>query len=71
LRDKPLTPLRVISKGYRVLDPPWIFWYREQKGKEGTGMKKEIIVSEKLSKPLGIYSEAVKAEGGRMLFISG
>ena len=34
-------------------------------------MKKEIIVSEKLSKPLGIYSEAVMAEGQRMLFISG
>jgi len=34
-------------------------------------MKKEIIVSEKLSKPLGIYSEAVMAEGKRMLFISG
>ncbi len=34
-------------------------------------MKKEIIVSEKLSKPLGIYSEAVVAEGKRLLFISG
>ena len=34
-------------------------------------MKKEIIVSEKLSRPLGIYSQAVKAEGGRLLFISG
>jgi reactive intermediate/imine deaminase len=34
-------------------------------------MKKKIIVSEKLSKPLGIYSEAVMAEGRRMLFISG
>ena len=34
-------------------------------------MKKEIIVSQKLSKPLGIYSQAVKAEGSRLLFISG
>ena len=34
-------------------------------------MKKKIIVCEKLSKPLGIYSEAVMAEGQRMLFISG
>ena len=34
-------------------------------------MKKEVVVSEKLSKPLGIYSQAVKAEGGRLLFISG
>jgi reactive intermediate/imine deaminase len=34
-------------------------------------MKKEIIVSEKLSKPLGIYSQAVKAEGRRLLFVSG
>jgi 2-iminobutanoate/2-iminopropanoate deaminase len=34
-------------------------------------MKKEIITSEKLSKPLGIYSQAVKAEGKRLLFISG
>ncbi len=34
-------------------------------------MKKEIIVSDKLSKPLGIYSQAVKAEGNRLLFISG
>ena len=34
-------------------------------------MKKEIIVAEKLSRPLGIYSQAVKAEGNRLLFISG
>ena len=34
-------------------------------------MKKEIIASKKLSKPLGIYSQAVKAEGNRLLFISG
>jgi len=54
-----------------VLDLFWIFWFREQKCKEEKGMKKEIIVSEKLSKPLGIYSEAVMAEGKRMLFISG
>jgi reactive intermediate/imine deaminase len=54
-----------------VLDLFWIFWFREQKCKEEKGMKKEIIVSEKLSKPLGIYSEAVMAEGQRMLFISG
>ena len=34
-------------------------------------MKKKIIAPEKLSKPLGIYSEAVIAEGKRLLFISG
>jgi 2-iminobutanoate/2-iminopropanoate deaminase len=34
-------------------------------------MKKEIIISEKLARPLGIYSQAVKAEGTRLLFISG
>ncbi len=34
-------------------------------------MKKETVVSGKISKPLGIYSQAVKAEGGRLLFISG
>ena len=34
-------------------------------------MNKEIITSEKLSKPLGIYSQAMKAEGNRLLFISG
>lgn len=34
-------------------------------------MKKEIITSKKVSRPLGIYSQAVKAEGNRLLFISG
>ncbi len=34
-------------------------------------MKKEIVLSKKISKPLGIYSQAVKAEGNRLLFISG
>ena len=34
-------------------------------------MKKEIITSKKVSKHLGIYSQAVKAEGNRLLFISG
>ncbi len=34
-------------------------------------MKKESITSKKLSKPLGIYSQAVKTEGNRHLFISG
>lgn len=34
-------------------------------------MKKEIIAPKTLSKPLGIYSPAVKAEGNRLLFISG
>ncbi len=34
-------------------------------------MKKNIITAEGLSKPLGIYSQAVKAEGNRLLFISG
>ena len=34
-------------------------------------MKKQILVSKKVSKPLGIYSQAVKAEGNRLLFISG
>jgi reactive intermediate/imine deaminase len=43
----------------------------KEKPVEETGMKKEVIVSEKLSKPLGIYSQAVKAEGSRLLFISG
>jgi 2-iminobutanoate/2-iminopropanoate deaminase len=50
---------------------PLIFCYGKEKPEEGKGMKKKIIVSEKLSKPLGIYSEAVMAEGKRMLFISG
>jgi reactive intermediate/imine deaminase len=43
----------------------------KEKRMEEKGMKKEIIVSEKLSRPLGIYSQAVKAEGNRLLFISG
>ena len=34
-------------------------------------MKKEIITPEGLSKPLGIYSEAVKVNGNNLLFISG
>jgi 2-iminobutanoate/2-iminopropanoate deaminase len=34
-------------------------------------MKKEIIIPEGLSKPLGIYSEAVKVKGNNLLFISG
>ena len=34
-------------------------------------MKKEIITSKKVSTPLGIYSQAVRAEGNRLLFISG
>ncbi|HSR10675.1 MAG TPA: RidA family protein [Thermodesulfobacteriota bacterium] len=34
-------------------------------------MKKEIIAPKGLSKPLGIYSPAVIAEGRRHLFISG
>jgi 2-iminobutanoate/2-iminopropanoate deaminase len=34
-------------------------------------MKKEIITSENLSKPLGIYSHAVKITGNQLLFISG
>ncbi len=34
-------------------------------------MKKEIIIPEGLSKPLGIYSEAVKVKGNELLFISG
>jgi reactive intermediate/imine deaminase len=43
----------------------------KEKKDGGKRMKKEIIVSEKLSRPLGIYSQAVKAEGNRLLFISG
>jgi 2-iminobutanoate/2-iminopropanoate deaminase len=39
--------------------------------RKGAKMKKEIILSEKLARPLGIYSQAVKAEGNRLLFISG
>jgi 2-iminobutanoate/2-iminopropanoate deaminase len=34
-------------------------------------MKKEIVVPEGLSQPLGIYSEAVKVKGNELLFISG
>lgn len=34
-------------------------------------MKKEIIQTEKLSKPVGPYSLGVKAKGGNLLFISG
>ena len=34
-------------------------------------MKKEIIIPEGLSQPLGIYSEAVKVKGDELLFISG
>lgn len=34
-------------------------------------MKKEIIIPEGLSQPLGIYSEAVKVKGNGLLFISG
>jgi reactive intermediate/imine deaminase len=43
----------------------------KEKPVEEKGMKKEVIVTEKLSTPLGIYSQAVKAEGSRLLFISG
>ena len=34
-------------------------------------MKKQAIVSSKLSKPVGVFSHAVKAEGKEFLFISG
>jgi 2-iminobutanoate/2-iminopropanoate deaminase len=34
-------------------------------------MKKQAIVSSKLSKPVGVFSHAVKAEGNQFLFISG
>jgi len=34
-------------------------------------MKKEVIISGNLSKPLGIYSHAVKVKGNQLLFISG
>jgi len=34
-------------------------------------MKKQSIVSSKLSKPVGVFSHAVKAEGKEFLFISG
>jgi 2-iminobutanoate/2-iminopropanoate deaminase len=34
-------------------------------------MKKQAIVSSKLSKPVGVFSHAVKVEGKQFLFISG
>ena len=34
-------------------------------------MEKEIITSEDLGKPLGVYSHAVRVEGDELLFISG
>jgi 2-iminobutanoate/2-iminopropanoate deaminase len=34
-------------------------------------MEKEIITTEALGKPLGIYSHAVRVEGNELLFISG
>jgi 2-iminobutanoate/2-iminopropanoate deaminase len=34
-------------------------------------MEKEIITADNLSKPLGIYSHAVKVKGNQLLFISG
>jgi 2-iminobutanoate/2-iminopropanoate deaminase len=34
-------------------------------------MKKQAIVSSKLSTPVGVFSHAVKAEGKQFLFISG
>jgi reactive intermediate/imine deaminase len=34
-------------------------------------MKKQAIISSKLSKPVGVFSHAVKAEGKEFLFISG
>jgi reactive intermediate/imine deaminase len=34
-------------------------------------MKKQAIISSKLSKPVGVFSHAVKAEGKQFLFISG
>jgi reactive intermediate/imine deaminase len=37
----------------------------------GGKMKKQAIVSSKLSKPVGVFSHAVKAEGKQFLFISG
>jgi 2-iminobutanoate/2-iminopropanoate deaminase len=37
----------------------------------GGGMKKQAIVSSRLSKPVGVFSHAVKAEGKGFLFISG
>jgi 2-iminobutanoate/2-iminopropanoate deaminase len=69
--ESPADLFGTFSRRLTVLDLFWIIWYREQKGMEEKGMKKEIIVSEELSRPLGIYSQAVKAEGSRLLFISG
>jgi len=34
-------------------------------------MKKKAIISSRLSKPVGVFSHAVKAEGQKFLFISG
>ncbi len=34
-------------------------------------MKKQAIVSYRLSKPIGVFSHAIKAEGKQFLFISG
>ncbi len=34
-------------------------------------MRKQAIISSKLSKPVGVFSHAVKAEGKQYLFISG
>jgi len=34
-------------------------------------MKKQAIISSRLSKPVGVFSHAVKAEGKQFLFISG
>lgn len=34
-------------------------------------MRKNIVTSEELCQPLGIYSHAVKAQGNQLLFISG
>ena len=39
--------------------------------KKGGKMKKQAILSPKLSKPIGVFSHAVKAEGKQFLFISG
>jgi reactive intermediate/imine deaminase len=69
--ESPADLFGTLSRRLTVLDLFWIIWYREQKGMEEKGMKKEIIASEELSRPLGIYSQAVKAEGSRLLFISG
>ncbi len=34
-------------------------------------MKKQAIISSRLSKPVGVFSHAIKAEGKQFLFISG